>query len=455
MFREISPLDGRYRAQLGELGDLFSEFALVRERCRVELLYLLALEETGCFPSLDADERERVDRVLSGFSDDDFKRVRTIEQTTHHDVKACELFLREALELAHPEAIHFGLTSADVSNLAYARLITRYRDTVQVPQVRRLIEALADRADRWADVSFPAFTHGQPASPTTVGKELAVFVRRLLVQAQTLESIRFYGKLNGATGTYAAPATAAPDVNWPAFSQRFVEGMGLAWNDCTTQVEPGDRLAEYFGTVARINNVLLDLDVDLWEYISRGLFVQHVVAGEVGSSTMPHKVNPVRFENSEGNGTIANALLRALSDKLTHSRMQRDLSGSTVMRNIGVALAHSYLAVEQTTLGLSRIDVDRDACRQAVDAHPEVLAEAIQTILRAEGIADAYELLKGQTRGKPVTVDSLRAMADGLNVGDEAKQRIRSLDPATYVGLAETIARRVIADARAWLTAAR
>jgi len=451
VLREISPLDGRYRAQLDELGDLFSEFALVRERCRVEILYLLALDATGCFPPLDDDEKARIDRVLNGFSDEDFARVQAIEASTRHDVKACEIFLREALDLSSPGAIHFGLTSADVNNLSYARLIKRYREDSQLPQLRRLVAGLTERANAWVNVVFPAFTHGQPASPTTAGKELAVFLRRLLEQIRTLEAVRLRGKLSGATGTYAALAAAAPDVNWPAFSREFVGAMGLEWSDCTTQVEPCDSLAEYFGATARINSVVLDLDIDLWEYISRSLLVQEPVAGEIGSSTMPHKVNPIQFENSEGNVAMANALLHALADKLTHSRMQRDLSGSTVMRNIGVALAHSFLAVEQAIAGLSRVDVDEGACRRAVDAHPEVLAEAIQTILRSEGMADAYERLKILTRGTSVTRDSLRRWTDELDVRDEVKARIHALEPTAYVGLAASIGSRVVRDARDWL----
>ncbi|MCK5587014.1 adenylosuccinate lyase, partial [Candidatus Bipolaricaulota bacterium] len=372
MFKEISPLDGRYAAALSPLGDTFSEYALVRERCAVELVYLKALDAVRVFSPLTQEELGRIDAALAEFGEGDYARVKEIEAETNHDVKACELFLRERLQLSHPEMIHFGLTSADINNLAYARILTFYRTEHQMPQLRELMGALADLAEAWQSAPFPARTHGQTASPTTAGKEMAVFLSRLLRQARQLEAHRFSGKLNGATGTYSALVTAASDVDWLAVSKALVESMGLEWNACTTQVEGGDSLAEYLGITARINSIVLDLDLDMWQYISRGDIVQKTVAGEVGSSTMPHKVNPIRFENSEGNIVVANALLPALAGKLAQSRMQRDLSGSTVQRNIGVALAHSYLALGQTLKGLARIDLDRSAALQSVQAHPEV-----------------------------------------------------------------------------------
>ena len=451
MFREISPLDGRYAATLAPLGDCFSEFALARERCVVELLYLQALDGTGVFSRLSHDEIARIDTALESFSESDFDQVKAIESTTNHDVKACELFLRERLALARPEMIHFGLTSADINNLATAKILKRYRDEHQLPQVRELLGVLAALADAWSDAPFPARTHGQPASPTTAGKEIAVFVSRLLRQAKQLEAHRFRGKLNGATGTYAALTTAAPDADWPALSKTLVEGMGLEWSSCTTQIEGNDAMAEYLGITARINNIVLDLDLDLWQYISRGEIVQKTVADEVGSSTMPHKVNPIRFENSEGNIAIANALLHALGDKLTQSRMQRDLSGSTVQRNVGVALAHSYLALQQTMGGLGRIDIDRAAALQEVDAHPEVLAEAIQTILRAEGVDNPYDLLKTLTRGQALSSEDLHTWIDALDLEDRVKVRLHALTPTGYVGLARDICENVVREARAWL----
>lgn len=451
MIREISPLDGRYAAALEPLGDCFSEFALARERCVVELLYLKALDAAHVFPRLSEDENTRIEHALSAFSDSDFSRVKEIESQTNHDVKACELFLRERLALTHPEMIHFGLTSADVNNLALARILTRYRDQHQLPQVRELLGVLADLAGAWCDAPFPARTHGQTASPTTAGKEIAVFVGRLLRQGTRLESHRFRGKLNGATGTYAAFVAASPDTDWPALSRKLVESMGLEWSPCTTQIESGDGLAEHLDITARINTIVLDLDLDMWQYISRGVIVQRAVAGEVGSSTMPHKVNPIRFENSEGNIVLANALIPALAGKLTQSRMQRDLSGSTVQRNVGVALAHSYLALQQTMKGLSRIDLDRYAALREVNDHPEVLAEAIQTILRVEGVPNPYDLLKTLTRGQALTHDDLQTWIDGLDVQESVKVRLRALTPASYIGLAEAICQDVVRDARAWI----
>ena len=453
MFKEISPLDGRYASALAPLGDMFSEFALVRERCAVELLYLKSLDSVSVFPALIADEMARIDDALVSFSESDFARVKEIEAETNHDVKACELFLRETLQLTHPEMIHFGLTSADINNLAYARILNRYRTENQLPQLRELIKSLTEFVESWSDVPFLARTHGQPASPTTAGKEMAVFLSRLLRQARQLETHRFRGKLNGATGTYSALAAAAPDVDWQAFSKTLVESMGLEWNPCTTQIESGDSLAEHLAMTARINSIVLDLDLDLWQYISRGEIVQQTVAGEVGSSTMPHKVNPIRFENSEGNISIANALLPALADKLTQSRMQRDLSGSTVQRNIGVALAHSYLALQQTLQGLGRIDIDRDASLREVSAHPEVLAEAIQTILRAEGVDNPYELLKTLTRGEALSIEDLHTWVDGLDLEDAVKVRLLALKPETYIGLAESICENAVREARNWLSA--
>ena len=452
MFKEISPLDGRYAAVLSSLGDTFSEFALVRERCIVELLYLKALDSTNVFPSLAHDEVARIDDALASFSEGNYARVKEIETETNHDVKACELFLREKLELAHPEMIHFGLTSADINNLAYARILTSYRSGHQLPQLRKLISVLADLAEAWQSAPFPARTHGQPASPTTAGKEIAVFVSRLLRQARQLEVHRFGGKLNGATGTYSALLTAAPTVDWPAISKALVESMGLEWNPCTTQIEGGDSLAEYLDITARINGIVLDLDLDMWQYISRGEIVQQTVADEVGSSTMPHKVNPIRFENSEGNIVVANALLPALAGKLAQSRMQRDLSGSTVQRNIGVALAHSYLAIGQTMQGLARVDLDRNAALRSVRAHPEVLAEAIQTILRAEGVDDPFALLKTLTRGHGLSIEDLHAWIDKLHIAVDVKARLKELKPATYIGLAESVCGDVVSAARAWLS---
>jgi adenylosuccinate lyase len=451
MFREISPLDGRYFDRVKALGEFFSEHALMRERCLVELCFIEALDAVGLFPELTGDEKTRIRQAKTGLTEADFTRIKEIESEINHDVKACERFLRERLQLSQPNVVHFGLTSEDVNNLAYALILRRYRDQQQLPQLRDLVGMLIDLVKRWASIPFPARTHGQPASPTTLGKEFAVFLARLLRQAKQLEAFRFRGKLNGATGTYAALAVAFPELDWIEFTNEFVERLGLEPNLCTTQVEDGDALAEYFAIVARINSIVFDLDGDLWEYISREDLIEKAVRTEVGSSTMPHKVNPIRFENSEGNLTIANALLHTLSDVLTRSRMQRDLSGTTVKRNVGVALAHSYLAIDQTLEGLSRIDVDEETALLHLESSPEVLAEAYQTILRAAGIEKPYELLRVATRGKAITLADLHRWIDGLSLSDAVKQRLKGLRPAEYVGLAGEICDHVLAEARTWL----
>jgi len=448
--REISPLDGRYAADVGHLGTYFSEFALMGARCEVELRYAVALDGIGVFPKLDRAERARIEAARA-FTDEDYARIKEIESRIRHDVKSCELFLREKLNLSHPNRIHFALTSEDVNNLAYALLLSRYRDEEQLPQLRRLVAVLAERVKRWKSTPFPARTHGQPASPTTFGKELAVFLHRLVRQGQQLEALRFRGKLSGATGTYAAGVAARPDVDWLAFAERFVTDLGLEPIACATQIDDGDGLAEYFAITARINGIVLDLDVDLWEYISRGDVAERAAAGEVGSSTMPHKVNPIRFENSEGNLAVSTALLHALSGKLTHSRMQRDLSDSTAKRNVGVALAHAYLALEQTLAGLDRIELDETALRARLDEAPEVLAEAYQTLLRVAGSEDPYEALRRITRGKSVTLAELHAWIDGLSIDGRLKAEMKRLRPSDYTGVAEFLCDRVAAEAEAWL----
>ena len=366
-------------------------------------------------------------------------------------MKACEVFLRERLKLDRPGMIHFGLTSADVNNLAYGLLLTRFRDEQQLPQLRRLIAKLADLVDAWKAAVFPARTHGQTASPTTLGKEFAVFLSRLFRQAQQIEAHKFRGKLTGATGTHAAAHAAFPDWDWIEFGIDFVVSLGLEPNTCTTQIEDHDTLAEYFAMVGRVNSMVRDLDEDVWTYISHGDLIERVVDREVGSSTMPHKVNPIRFENGEGNAAISNALLAALSDKLTRSRMQHDLSDSTVKRNIGVALAHSILAIGQTLGGLDRIGVNESALVAKVAAAPEALAEAYQSILRTTDVEDPYELLRRLTRGEAISLDRLHALVEDLPVDSEVKNRLRALRPTEYVGLAPAICERVLSDVRAWL----
>lgn len=444
----LSPLDGRYGDRLGNLAAYFSEGALLRARCEIEIAFVEALDETGLFPRLTSDERGRLKALRESFGAGDYERIKAIERETRHDVKACERFLRERLSLRNPNLLHFGLTSEDVNNLAYDLLLKAYLERDQVPLLDALLTRLASMAERWKAMPFPTRTHGQRATPSTAGKELAVFASRLLRLRRKLVAFRFSGKLNGATGNWAAMVAAFPAFDWIAFSRRFVEGHGLAFNLATTQIEDHDSLAEYFNLTRSVNNVVLDLDQDFWLYLSLGLMREQAAAGEVGSSTMPHKVNPIRFENSEGNLHLSNALLVELSNKLCRSRMQRDLSDSTVERNIGVALAHGYLAMSETLAGLDRVGLDEARCRDELEASPELLAEPVQTILRAAGIADPYELLKDLTRGKAVTRGELEAFVEGLPVDGAVKQRLRALRVTEYVGVSQRICEEVVADVR-------
>lgn len=450
--REISPLDGRYRSKTDPLRVYFSEFALMSARCDIELRYLLALDSLDLFPRLPDVERARIEASIGGLGDRQFQRIKQIEARVHHDVKACELFLRETLELSLPNRIHFGLTSEDVNNLAYATLLQRYRDEVQIPTLGKLIERLAEKVDLWKAIPFPAHTHGQAASPTTAGKELAVFLSRLARQEERLAGLRFRGKLGGATGTYGSFKVAAPNVDWPVFAREFVRSLDLEFNPCTTQIEDRDGLAEYFAITSRVNGILLDLDQDLWEYLSRGYLIARTTEGQVGSSTMPHKVNPIRFENSEGNVAVSNALLGMLADKLTHSRMQRDLSDSTVLRNVGVALAHAHLAIEEATAGLETMDLHRERIDAELGHMPQVLAEAYQTAFRVAGVEDPYELLREATQGREVTLETLHSILDRLldngDVDARTADRLRTLHPRDYTGDAERLCQEALAEVK-------
>ncbi|MGC4116882.1 MAG: lyase family protein [Myxococcales bacterium] len=351
--------------------------------------------------------------------------------------------------MRHPNHLHFGLTSEDVNNLAYTSMLEAYRAREQLPQLDRLLERLAGLAERTKAVPFPTRTHGQRATPSTLGKELSVFLWRLVRLRRKLAAHRFYGKLGGATGNYAAMLAVFPAFDWLGFARRFVEKRGLEFNLATTQIEDHDSWAEYFNLSRQVNNVLLDLDQDVWMYLSLGLLREESAKGEVGSSTMPHKVNPIRFENSEGNLSLSNALLVELSNKLCRSRMQRDLSDSTASRNIGVALAHGHLAASETLAGLERLGVDEARCRAELESSPELLAEPMQTILRAAGIAgDPYELLKATTRGQSVTRAALDVLIDSLNVDAAVKTRLRALRVPEYVGASQRICEAVVAEAR-------
>jgi len=447
----LSPVDGRYAARCAELRGLFSEAGLVRARVRVEVAWLQALAAHPGIPDikgLSTGDLAVAAQVAAGFSDADAAAVKTIERETNHDVKAVEYFLKARLgEHAawrpRLEFVHFACTSEDINNLAYALLCREAREQVLLPHLDSLADALRAMAHAHADDAMMSRTHGQPASPTTLGKEVAVFVHRLRQAREQLARVPIRGKMNGAVGNFNAHIAAYPDVDWAAFTRRFVESLGLAWNPYTTQIEPHDWMAEYFDALARCNTVLLDLCRDFWSYISIGYFRQKVVAGEVGSSTMPHKVNPIDFENAEGNFGVANALLRFMADKLPVSRWQRDLTDSTVQRNIGVALAHSDLAVQSVLRGLARLEVARDRLAADLDANWELLAEPIQTVMRRYAVPDAYEQLKVLTRGRRIDAAAVAEFVSGLPIPEAEKRRLQEMTPATYIGLAARLARSV------------
>ena len=447
----LSPVDGRYASRCAELRGIFSEAGLVRARVRVEAAWLQAL--AACpgvveLRGLTHDDLAAVARVAADFGDEDAAAVKAIERETNHDVKAVEYYIKGRLA-DHPawksrlEFVHFACTSEDINNLAYALMCLEARDRVLLPRLEGLAATLRAMAHAHADDAMMSRTHGQPATPTTLGKEVAVFVHRLRRCIEQLQAVRILGKANGAVGNYNAHLSAYPDVDWPAFSRRLVEGLGLQWNPYTTQIEPHDWMAEYFDALSRANTVLIDLCRDFWGYISVGCFRQKVVAGEVGSSTMPHKVNPIDFENAEGNFGVANALLRFMAEKLPVSRWQRDLTDSTVQRNIGVALAHADLAIQSVSRGLARLEVDREHLAAELDANWELLAEPIQTVMRRHAVPEAYEQLKALTRGRRLDAAALAAFIDGLAIPEDEKTRLRALSPATYLGLAARLARDV------------
>jgi len=447
----LSPLDGRYAKTVEPLREYFSELALIRYRVRVEVGWLAALAaEPGIVElgPLAPQTFAKLRALIERFTAADGERVKAIERETNHDVKATEYWIRERVAgdpalVAASAFIHFACTSEDTNNLAYALMVRDARDEVLLPVVDKLIEKLAGLAHAFADHAMLARTHGQPATPTTLGKELANFVHRLRRARATVAAVKLTGKANGAVGNYNAHLVAYPRVDWEAFARRFVESLGLEFNPYTVQIDPHDSLAEIFDAIARLNTIVLDLDRDLWGYVSLGYFRQKVVANEVGSSTMPHKVNPIDFENSEGNLGVANALLGHLAEKLPVSRWQRDLTDSTVLRNVGIAFGYSLLAYGASGRGLDRLEADPKRLREDLEANWDVLAEAVQTVMRRYGVESAYEKLKALTRGNKVGAEELRAFVRGLAIPDEAKQRLLALTPATYIGKAAVLAQRV------------
>jgi adenylosuccinate lyase len=447
----LSPLDGRYASKVDALRPIFSEYGLMHRRVAVEIAWLIALsDESGIveLPPFPAAARARLQKIADDFSVADAARIKEIEATTNHDVKAVEYFIKERIgddgQLKQArEFVHFACTSEDINNLSYALMLRDARDAVLLFELDKVVEKLRALAHAHADLPMLSRTHGQTASPTTLGKEMANVVARLERQRAQLAAIGIPGKVNGAVGNFNAHAIAYPEIDWRAFSKRFVESLGLEWQAYTTQIEPHDGVAELCDAQRRIDTILIDLARDVWGYISLGYFRQKLKAGEVGSSTMPHKVNPIDFENAEGNFGIANTLLGHFSEKLPISRWQRDLTDSTTLRALGEAFGHALVGFASLDKGLGKLEINRDRIAADLDASWEVLAEAIQTVMRRHGLPEPYEQLKALTRGKGITRDTLRVFIESLDLPDPDRQRLLELTPATYTGLAAELARDV------------
>jgi len=444
--KALSPLDGRYVEKVGELARFFSEAGLIRSRVGIEVEWLIYLCNTlkleGTAP-LNEKEREAFRKLYIEFQDEFAEEIKTIEKTTNHDVKAVEYFLQKAVGLLNRSDlipfIHFGCTSEDINNLAYAQMMKAGIQTVMIPNLEKILAFIKEISETYRKTPMMAHTHGQPASPTTVGKEFKNVGARLFRQFEQLRKMEFLGKMNGATGNFNAHVVAYPEVDWVTASRQFVEGLGITWQRYTTQIEPHDGMAEVFDCFRRINIIMLDLSRDLWTYISMGYFKQKVLKGEVGSSTMPHKVNPIDFENAEGNLGIANALLTHFSEKLPVSRMQRDLTDSTVIRNIGTAFGYSLLAYKSLFKGLGKLEVNEARLQEDLNQNWALLSEAIQTVLRRYGVQNAYEQLKELTRGTTVDQEKIAAFIETLDIPKDAKNRLLKLTPETYIGLASTL----------------
>lgn len=451
----VSPLDGRYASKLEPLRSIASEFGYMKYRVQVELAWFEGLSELGLpeFPTLSAEEKQHLQTLVANFSEADAQAIKDIEKTTNHDVKAVEYWIRgnDAMNVkgafdgwsnlqSKGEFVHFACTSEDINNTSHALQLKALRDDVILPTLDAIIADMEGKAAQWLQQPMLSRTHGQTASPSTVGKEVANVVARLRIARQRIAEVALRGKMNGAVGNYSAHASAYPDIDWPAASKNVVENkLGLQFQPMSTQIEPHDYMAELFDAVARCNTILIDFSRDVWTYISLGYFKQKLKKGEIGSSTMPHKVNPIDFENAEGNFGIANAVLRHLSDKLPISRMQRDLTDSTVLRNLGVALGYTYLAYTSLQRGLGKLELNAPALQADLDAAWEVLAEPIQTVMRRYGVPGAYEKLKAATRGKAVTPEALQTLIQGLDIPEPEKARLLAMQPAGYVGLAESL----------------
>ena len=447
----ISPVDGRYGSKVSVFREIFSEYGLIRNRVTVEIRWLQKLAaHPGVteVPEFSAEANKVLDSLVSEFSLEDAERIKDIERTTNHDVKAVEYFIKEKIagvpELhAVTEFVHFACTSEDINNLSHGLMLREGLDHGLLPAMDRVVDKLAQLAHDHAQQPMLSRTHGQTASPTTVGKELANVVARLRRQVKQIHDVELLGKINGAVGNYNAHLSAYPDVDWEKNAEEFVTSLGLTWNPYTTQIEPHDYIAELFDAIARFNTILIDFDRDIWGYISLGYFKQKVVAGEVGSSTMPHKVNPIDFENSEGNLGIANAVFQHLAAKLPVSRWQRDLTDSTVLRNMGVGAGYSVIAYAATQKGLGKLEINRARLEEDLNNAWEVLAEPIQTVMRRYNIEEPYEKLKALTRGQGITKETLATFIDGLDMPEEAKKSLREMTPASYIGNAVAQAKKI------------
>jgi len=447
----ISPVDGRYQNKTDVLRPIFSEYGLFRFRVLVEIEWLKKLSKNPNIKEIEsfpASSISLLDNIKNNFSIDDAKQIKKIEKITNHDMKAVEYFIREKIQ-SDPKLknisqfIHFACTSEDINNLSYALMLKDARENILLPKLQKLIIILQEMSDSYASVPMLSRTHGQTASPTTLGKEMAIYVYRALRQMKQFENIELLGKLNGAVGNFNAHFAAYPDINWMSLSKEFIEELGLTWNPYTTQIESHDYMAEYFHTLARTNTILIDLCRDLWGYISLGYFNLKPIKGEVGSSTMPHKVNPIDFENAEGNFGIADNIFEYLAMKLPTSRWQRDLSDSTVLRNVGVGIAHTIIAFDSTVAGLSKIDINKDVIHEDLKDSWEVLTEPIQTVMRRYNIDNAYEKLKKLSRGQKINKEILHNFIEQLDIPDDAKSRLKELNPSNYLGNAEIQAKSI------------
>ena len=452
----VTPIDGRYADKTASLRPFFSEFGLIYHRVLVEIRWFQFLANTEGIVELSplkADVSAFLDNIVESFSLEDAEAVKKLEETTNHDVKAVEYFIKQKFQesqlpalLENLEFVHFACTSEDINNLSHALMLASARNEVLLPSLAALSQRVRDMAKSYRADAMLSRTHGQLASPTTMGKEMANVVHRMQRQIDQIKTVPILGKINGAVGNFNAHVSAYPDLDWENLSESFVTSLGLTWNPFTTQIEPHDYIAEFFQALSRFNTILLDLDRDIWAYISIGYFKQRIVEGETGSSTMPHKVNPIDFENSEGNLGIANAIFSHLSDKLPISRWQRDLTDSTVLRNLGSGLAYSLIAYQSTLKGLGKLDLNQSALQADLDENWEVLAEPIQTIMRKYGTEEPYEKLKALTRGQSINKANISQMIDDLDMPEEAKEQIRSLTPATYTGIAVRLVDRLLSE---------